>query len=111
MTNKNLTVVELRQLCRDKGLTGYSKLNKEGLIKLCKKKVSKKSSKTVQKQKTENNNVSKKSSKIDKKEKPENWILNVVDEELKEYLKKGKLDENGIWWHDTMPKDIVRLCR
>ena len=25
---KNLTVVELKQMCRDKGITGYSKLNK-----------------------------------------------------------------------------------
>ena len=40
------TVPELKQMCRDKGIKGYSKLNKADLIKLCNstKKVSKKGS-------------------------------------------------------------------
>ena len=33
--SKELTVVELKQLCRDKGIKGYSKLNKDELIKKC----------------------------------------------------------------------------
>ena len=34
MANNNKTVEELKQECRDKGLKGYSKLNKKDFLKL-----------------------------------------------------------------------------
>ena len=46
---KNLTVVELKQLCRDKGITGYSKLNKADLIKKCKAAKAKRTTKRASK--------------------------------------------------------------
>ena len=35
-TKKEMTVVELRALCKKKGVRGYSKMRKDQLIKVCK---------------------------------------------------------------------------
>jgi len=97
MSNKNLTVVELKQLCRDKGISGYSKLNKADLIKLCNKKSSKKASKPSKKASKptkKTSKPSKKASKPSKKtSKPSNkkTDVKITIDDLKKEMKSNNL--------------------
>jgi len=38
--NNNITVVELKKICKEKGIKGYSKMRKSELLKICLKKTS-----------------------------------------------------------------------
>ena len=126
MSSKKYTVVELKKICKSKGIKGYSKMNKAELMKLCLKsktparkkrvlpkfvtgkspKVSKKVSKKVPKKK-----VQKKKSpgvKSITRALPKD-IRNIVKEQVrgKEYLKYKKtykdLSEAEFW--DTLSGD------